>query len=120
VSSFRDTEPIGIVDQPRFLNGVAELETNLPPSELMRELLRIERSLGRNRAGVPQGGPRTIDLDLLLYGDERLDEPQLELPHPRLHERPFVLDPLAELDRTLEVPGKGTVQTLLAKLDSSR
>jgi 2-amino-4-hydroxy-6-hydroxymethyldihydropteridine diphosphokinase len=120
VSSLRDTEPVGLADQPRFLNGVAELETSLPSRELMVELLRIERSLGRDRAGVPPGGPRTIDLDLLVYGDERLQGPDLELPHPRLHERRFVLEPLAELDRTLEVPGKGTVQTLLAKLDSSR
>jgi 2-amino-4-hydroxy-6-hydroxymethyldihydropteridine diphosphokinase len=119
VSSFRETEPVGVVDQPRFLNGATELETSLPARELMRELLRIERSLGRERAGVPPGGPRTIDLDLLLYGDERLDDPQLELPHPRLHERRFVLEPLAELDPNLEVPGKGTVQALLAKLDSS-
>jgi 2-amino-4-hydroxy-6-hydroxymethyldihydropteridine diphosphokinase len=116
VSSFRDTAPVGIVDQPRFLNAAAELETNLPPRELLAALLEIERRLGRDRAAAPPGGPRTIDLDLLLYGDSRISEPELQIPHPRLAERRFVLEPLAELDPQLEVPAKGRVQALLAEL----
>jgi 2-amino-4-hydroxy-6-hydroxymethyldihydropteridine diphosphokinase len=116
VSSFRDTAPVGIVDQPRFLNGAAELETSLPPDELLAGLLEIERRLGRDRRWVPSGGPRTVDLDLLLYGDARISTPGLEIPHPRLAERRFVLEPLAELDPGLEVPAKGRVQALLAEL----
>jgi len=119
VSSFRDTEPVGLRDQPSFLNGAVELETDLSPRELLEALLAIERSLGRDRAGVPPGGPRTADLDLLLYGEARIAEPGLEVPHPRLHERRFVLEPLAELDPALDVPGAGAVETLLAKLHSS-
>jgi 2-amino-4-hydroxy-6-hydroxymethyldihydropteridine diphosphokinase len=117
VSSFRETEPVGIVAQPRFLNGAVELATQLEPRALLAELLAIERRLGRNRMGVPPGGPRAIDLDLLLYGLERIDEPDLAVPHPRLHERRFALEPLAELDPALDVPGKGEVQALLAELD---
>jgi len=119
VSTLRETEPVGLVDQPRFLNGAVELETGLAPDALLRELLAIERSLGRVREGVPQGGPRTIDLDLLLYGGREIDEPGLRIPHPRLHERAFVLEPLAELDPALEVPEKGPVQALLSKLHSA-
>jgi 2-amino-4-hydroxy-6-hydroxymethyldihydropteridine diphosphokinase len=118
VSSFRDTAPVGYVDQPRFLNAAVELETSLPPRDLLRELLRIELELGRDRSTAPPQGPRTADLDLLLYGNEQIHEPDLEIPHPRLHERRFVLEPLAELDPALFVPGRGDVQTLLAKLDS--
>jgi 2-amino-4-hydroxy-6-hydroxymethyldihydropteridine diphosphokinase len=117
VSAFRDTEPVGILDQPRFLNGAVELETELAPRALLDALLEIERRLGRARAGVPAGGPRTIDLDLLVYGSDRIDEPGLRVPHPHLHERRFVLEPLAELEPHLDVPGKGKVQGLLAKLD---
>jgi 2-amino-4-hydroxy-6-hydroxymethyldihydropteridine diphosphokinase len=118
VSSFRDTAPVGYLDQPRFLNGAAELETALPARGLLDELLRIERQLGRDRTREPPQGPRPIDLDLLLYGDEEIDEPGLEVPHPRLHERGFVLEPLFELDPGLFVPGRGPVQGLLAGLDS--
>jgi 2-amino-4-hydroxy-6-hydroxymethyldihydropteridine diphosphokinase len=118
VSSFRDTDPVGIVDQPRFLNGAVELETDLSPRDLLAALLEIERSLGRDRAGVPPGGPRTLDLDLLLYGCAEIDEPGLRVPHPRLGERRFVLEPLLELDPALEAPRKGPLEALLAKLDS--
>ena len=118
VSTLRRTEPVGPVDQPRFLNGAVELETALSARRLLGRLLELERAFGRDRAAVPAQGPRTLDLDLLLYGQEVIDEPGLEIPHPRLHERRFVLEPLTELDPTLEVPGKGSVQTLLAKLDS--
>jgi 2-amino-4-hydroxy-6-hydroxymethyldihydropteridine diphosphokinase len=119
VSSLRDTEPVGYVEQPRFLNGAVELETSLSPRALLAALLELEGAFGRDRGAVPAQGPRTLDLDLLLYGDERIDELGLQVPHPRLHERRFVLEPLAELDPALEVPGKGPVETLLAELDSS-
>jgi 2-amino-4-hydroxy-6-hydroxymethyldihydropteridine diphosphokinase len=119
VSTLRNTDPVGYIDQPRFLNGVAELETGLSARALLVALLELEQAFGRDRGGVPAQGPRTLDLDLLLYGQEQIDEPGLQVPHPRLHERRFVLEPLAELDPGLEVPGKGSVQTLLAKLDSS-
>jgi 2-amino-4-hydroxy-6-hydroxymethyldihydropteridine diphosphokinase len=117
MSSLRDTEPMGYVDQPRFLNGAAAVETDLSAPDLLRLLLEIEAGLGRIRSG-PRFGPRTIDLDLLLYGNEVVDEPGLSVPHPRLHERRFVLEPLAELEPTLEVPGRGPVEALLARLDS--
>jgi 2-amino-4-hydroxy-6-hydroxymethyldihydropteridine diphosphokinase len=119
VSTFRNTEPVGYVDQPRFLNGAVELETGLSPRVLLGALLELERAFGRDRSASPAQGPRTLDLDLLLYEDETLDEPGLEVPHPRLHERAFVLEPLVELDPELEVPGRGPVQGLLAKLDSA-
>jgi 2-amino-4-hydroxy-6-hydroxymethyldihydropteridine diphosphokinase len=119
VSSLRNTEPVGYVDQPRFLNGAVELETELPAHELLDVLLELERGFGRDRSASPPRGPRTLDLDLLLYGGEEIAEPGLEVPHPRLHERRFVLEPLAELDPALEVPGKGPVQTLLSRLDSA-
>jgi 2-amino-4-hydroxy-6-hydroxymethyldihydropteridine diphosphokinase len=118
LSTIRETEPWGYADQPPFLNAVAEIETELTPRELLDRLLAVERELGRIRLG-PRWGPRTIDLDLLLYGDLVVDEPGLTVPHPHLHERRFVLEPLAELDPTLIVPGKGTVSTLLAGLQSA-
>jgi 2-amino-4-hydroxy-6-hydroxymethyldihydropteridine diphosphokinase len=105
-----------VLDQPKFLNGAARLETELAPRELLAALLAVEAELGRVRDGST-GGPRPIDLDLLVYEDEVMDEPGLALPHPRLHERRFVLEPLAELRPGLKVPGKGTVEALLAKLD---
>lgn len=119
MSTLRNTDPVGNIDQPRFLNGVVELETALSARRLLGRLLELERAFGRDRAAVPAQGPRTLDLDLLLYGHEVIDEPGLEIPHPRLHERRFVLEPLTELDPALEVPGKGSVQSLLTKLDSS-
>ena len=116
VSPLRDTAPVGVIDQPRFLNGAVEVETSLAPRELLAALLDIERRLGRDRAGGPRGGPRTVDLDLLLYGEAVIAEPGLEVPHPRLAERRFVLGPLADLDHELEIPAKGRVQALLAEL----
>ena len=117
LSAIRETEPWGYLDQPRFLNAVAELDTVLTPRELLERLEAVENSLGRTR-DEPRYGPRTIDLDLLLYGSERLDEPGLTVPHPHLHERLFVLEPLSELDETIVVPGKGLVSDLLARLES--
>jgi 2-amino-4-hydroxy-6-hydroxymethyldihydropteridine diphosphokinase len=119
VSSLRDTEPVGYVDQPRFLNGAVELETALSARALLGVLLELERAFGRDRSTGPAMGPRTLDLDLLLYGDATIDEPLLEVPHPRLHERRFVLEPLAELAPDLEIPGQGSIQALLSKLDSA-
>jgi 2-amino-4-hydroxy-6-hydroxymethyldihydropteridine diphosphokinase len=104
VSSFRETDPVGKVDQPRFVNAAAELETSLRPRDLLDRLLEVERALGRDRAQEERWGPRTVDLDLLLYGDETVEEPGLEAPHPRLAERAFVLEPLLELDPELRLP----------------
>jgi 2-amino-4-hydroxy-6-hydroxymethyldihydropteridine diphosphokinase len=116
VSSLADTDPVGYLDQPRFLNGAAALETSLGPRALLDLLLAVERRLGRVRDDVPAQGPRTLDLDLVLYENAEIEEPGMTIPHPRLHERRFVLEPLAELDPSLEVPGKGKIQTLLAEL----
>jgi 2-amino-4-hydroxy-6-hydroxymethyldihydropteridine diphosphokinase len=117
LSTVIETEPWGHENQPMFLNAVAELETPLTPRQLLDHLLDVERRLGRERIG-PQWGPRTIDLDLLLFGDETIDQPGLVVPHPRLTEREFVLKPLAELVPTLKIPGAGTVQEALAGLSS--
>jgi 2-amino-4-hydroxy-6-hydroxymethyldihydropteridine diphosphokinase len=118
LSTIRETEPWGLVEQPLFLNAVAQLESDLTAPSLLARLLEVERELGRVRGG-PRWGPRVIDLDVLLYGDETIDEPGLTVPHPRLHERLFVLEPLAELDPHLVVPGRGKVSALLAELQSS-
>ena len=115
LSQLRETDPVGVLDQPRFLNGVVALETTLSPRRLLDVLLSIERKLGRVRDGA-RWGPRTADLDLLVYANEQVDEPGLRVPHPRLHERRFALEPLAELDPELEIPGHGRVSDLLAHL----
>jgi 2-amino-4-hydroxy-6-hydroxymethyldihydropteridine diphosphokinase len=112
VSSFRETDPVGVVDQPRFVNAAAALETSLSPRELLERLLDVERSLGRDRAVEERWGPRPLDLDLLLYGGESIDEPGLEVPHPRLTERAFVLEPLLELDPDLRLPDGRALQDL--------
>jgi 2-amino-4-hydroxy-6-hydroxymethyldihydropteridine diphosphokinase len=118
VSTLRETDPVGFLDQPRFLNGAAAVETELEPRQLLDVLLSIERELGRTREG-PKFGPRTIDLDLLVYGDRELAEPGLTVPHPRLAERAFALEPLRELDPQLEIPGRGRVSDLLRGLQSA-
>ena len=108
VSTFHATDPVGYLDQPRFLNAAALLDTTLPPLDLLRSLLAIEHAMGRDRsAGPPQAppkGPRIIDLDLLLYSDLIIQTPELTLPHPAMHERRFVLAPLAEIAPTLQHP----------------
>lgn len=116
VSTFRETEPVGVGPQPRYLNGAVALETELPPGDLLGRLLAVERRFGRVRDPAAPHGPRTLDLDLLLLGDAVVDEPGLTLPHPRLHERRFVLEPLAELAPGLEIPGRGRVEKLLTGL----
>ena len=115
VSTLRETEPVGPVSQGPFLNGAVRLETELAPRQLLERLLAIEERIGRVR--VERFGPRTIDLDLLVYGDEVIDEPGLTVPHPRLRERRFALEPLADLAPGLVVPGAGPVSALLAELE---
>jgi 2-amino-4-hydroxy-6-hydroxymethyldihydropteridine diphosphokinase len=116
LSTLRETEPWGLADQPRFLNGVIEIETGLEASELLATLLEVERELGRTRGGQ-RWGPRVIDLDVLVFGGVVVDEPGLTIPHPMIAERRFVLEPLTELDPELDVPGAGRVGELLALLD---
>jgi 2-amino-4-hydroxy-6-hydroxymethyldihydropteridine diphosphokinase len=112
-SSIRETDPVGLTDQPKFLNAVAELETDLPAGDVLERLLEIERRLGRDRAEEQRWGPRMIDLDLLLYGREKIEEPGLSVPHPRLAERRFVLEPLCELAPDLTLPDGRAVRDLL-------
>jgi 2-amino-4-hydroxy-6-hydroxymethyldihydropteridine diphosphokinase len=114
VSSFRETDPVGVLDQPRFVNAAAALETSLSPRDLLQRLLEVERALGRDRSKEERWGPRTIDLDLLLYGDEEVDEPGLTVPHPFLTERRFVLEPLLELDPALRLPNGRALRELHA------
>ena len=115
VSQLRETDPVGVVEQPPFLNGAVALDTSLTARELLELLLETERELGRVRD--ERWGPRTVDLDLLVYGDEIVDEPGLRVPHPRLAERRFALEPLADLDPGLTIPGLGAVSAALAALD---
>jgi 2-amino-4-hydroxy-6-hydroxymethyldihydropteridine diphosphokinase len=117
-SSLYRTAPVGKPDQPEFVNAVARLETTFPAAELLRMLLAIEQRHGRVRA--ERDAPRTLDLDLLLYADEILDTPGLQLPHPRMHERAFVLLPLAEVSPGLIIPGRGPVGALLREVAGQR
>jgi 2-amino-4-hydroxy-6-hydroxymethyldihydropteridine diphosphokinase len=117
LSPLIETEPWGFHDQPSFLNAAAEVETPLTARAFLTHLLDVERCLGRERTG-PRWGPRTIDLDLLLWGDARISEPGLEVPHPLMLERRFVLEPLAALAPDHEIPGNGTVSAALAGLQS--
>jgi len=111
------TAPWGDVAQPEFVNAVARLDTSLTAIDLMRALLGVERAAGRVR-GPERYGPRVLDLDLLLYGDQRIDTADLAVPHPRLAERAFVLVPLCEIAPALEIPGSGRVEELLRRVDA--
>lgn len=99
-----ETEPVGGPEQPEYLNAVVEVETDLAPHDLLEACLSVETRMGRVRA--EPWGPRTIDVDVLTYGDETIDEPDLVVPHPRMHERGFVLVPLAELTADPSLPGE--------------
>jgi 2-amino-4-hydroxy-6-hydroxymethyldihydropteridine diphosphokinase len=116
VSHFYRTPPWGDERQDDFINAVAQIETGLEPIPLLHELQSIENVMGRQR-NERRWGPRVIDIDLLLYGEEQFQSEELELPHPRMHERAFVLMPLCELDATLKIPGHGAAGELLKQLD---
>lgn len=111
--------PWGRTDQAQFINAVVELQTRLAPSILLDRLIEIEERFGRVRNADERWGPRTLDLDLLLYGDQTIQVPGLCIPHPHLHERGFVLVPLAQIAPNLDVPGQGRVADLLADIDAS-
>jgi 2-amino-4-hydroxy-6-hydroxymethyldihydropteridine diphosphokinase len=117
-SSFYRTAPVGFEEQPEFLNAVAALDTRLAPGVLLEGLQGIERRHHRERS-FPNA-PRTLDLDLLLFGDERIARPGLTVPHPRMHERAFVLQPLLELDPGISIPGKGKASAFLAACASQK
>lgn len=116
-SSLYRTAPVGMTAQPDFVNAVCALDTALSPPQLLRRLLAIENARGRVRGPVA-GGPRTLDLDLLLYDDLELQSAALTLPHPRLHERAFVLYPLFEIAPALHIPSRGPIGPLLARCGS--
>jgi 2-amino-4-hydroxy-6-hydroxymethyldihydropteridine diphosphokinase len=117
ISSLYVNPPVGYANQPDFVNAVAKIETGLPPRALLDALLRIERRFGRVRE-FPNA-PRTLDLDIVLYGADTIVEPGLTIPHPRMHERAFVVVPLAEIAPDLAVPGRGPVSSLVAQVDAT-
>ena len=110
--------PVGAPPQPDFVNAVAQLETGLAAEQLLAALQAIEARHGRVRSTFH--GPRTLDLDLLLYADAMIDVPHLTVPHPRMHERAFVLRPLVELNPALNIPGQGPARDLLARCETQR
>jgi 2-amino-4-hydroxy-6-hydroxymethyldihydropteridine diphosphokinase len=112
MSSLYRTAPVGLKHQPDFINAVVALDTRLSPRDLLAELFALEARFGRERS--VKNAPRTLDLDLLLHGETVQDDPELILPHPRMHERAFVLAPLAEIAPELTIPGRGRVGDLLA------
>ncbi|HEY0504308.1 MAG TPA: 2-amino-4-hydroxy-6-hydroxymethyldihydropteridine diphosphokinase [Lysobacter sp.] len=111
----------GVKDQPDFINAVAMLRTRRTPQQLLADMLAIERAAGRDRRadGSDRWGPRTLDLDLLLFGEQVIQEPGLHVPHPHLHERAFVLVPLAEIAPDARIPGIGTAREALSRMASS-
>jgi 2-amino-4-hydroxy-6-hydroxymethyldihydropteridine diphosphokinase len=116
-SSLYSTEPVGLADQPRFVNAVLKLETELEASDMLERLLAIEAEFGRDRTAGVKNGPRTLDLDILLFGNQKISEPGLDIPHPRLAERAFALVPLNEIAPNAVDPRSGmTVAQLLERL----
>ncbi|MBF6024341.1 2-amino-4-hydroxy-6-hydroxymethyldihydropteridine diphosphokinase [Lysobacter niastensis] len=120
-SHFYRTPAWGVTEQPDFLNAVAMVRTQLPAAELLAAMLDIERAAGRNRSadGSDRWGPRTLDLDLLLYGDAVVDVPGLHVPHPHLHERAFALVPLVEIAPDTVIPGVGRARDALARMETA-
>jgi 2-amino-4-hydroxy-6-hydroxymethyldihydropteridine diphosphokinase len=115
VSSIYETEPVELTDQPEFLNCAVGVEASVRPAEFMQEVLEIEKAMGRKR--IQQKGPRIIDIDILLFGDAVVDAPDLKIPHPAMHKRRFVLEPLTEIAPEIRHPVlKKTIQELLADL----
>jgi len=112
-SSLYRSAPVGVGEQPDFINAVAAIETRLSARALLDELLATEARFGRRRESP--GAPRTLDLDLLLYGEAQIDAPGLTVPHPRMHERAFVLKPLLEIAPKATIPGRGAAQALLER-----
>jgi 2-amino-4-hydroxy-6-hydroxymethyldihydropteridine diphosphokinase len=121
VSSMYETAPVGFADQPPFVNAVAQITTALSPHDVLARLHAIEARHGRrrNNASEQRNGPRTLDLDILLFDDMQINERGLAVPHPRMHERAFVLVPLVEIAAGAIVPGKGAAKELLAALDDT-
>ncbi len=119
VSSVYETQPVGVADQPWFLNCAVAVESKHPPEQLLNEILAIERDMGRER--TRKKGPRKIDLDILLFGERVVDSPELIIPHPAMHQRRFVLEPLAEIAPQACHPLlKKTVRELLAEFDDGQ
>ena len=119
-STVIETEPVGPGDQGRYLNGVVMISTKLEAKVLLDAMLEIESSMGRDRDNEVRWGARVIDLDVLVYGDQIIDEPGLSIPHPRLHTRAFVLEPLCELAPDLQIPGyEKTPREMLGVLESN-
>ena len=115
-SSLYRSAPLGYAEQPSFVNAVAQVETALPAERLLAELHAIETRHGRSRSFA--NAPRTLDLDLLLFGNAILDAPGLKVPHPRMHERAFVLLPLVEIAENVAIPGRGTAKAFLDKCEN--
>ncbi|MCR6545298.1 2-amino-4-hydroxy-6-hydroxymethyldihydropteridine diphosphokinase [Dehalobacterium formicoaceticum] len=116
-SSLYQTDPVGYTEQDCFLNAVVSISTTLSPQELLKKTQEIERLLGRER--IIHWGPRTMDIDILLFNEEVLQEPDLIIPHPEMSHRRFVLVPLAELDQGLMIPGVGPVDRTLESCEDS-
>ncbi len=117
LSTFYETDPVGGPQQPDYLNAVLIAESELAPEELLEEVMAIEAGLGRVR--LERFGPRTIDIDLITIDDLEIKSIRLEIPHPRAHERAFVLEPWLEIDPEARIPGRGQVSALLAQLSDS-
>lgn len=121
ISAMYETAPVGVLDQPPFVNAVAQVSTTLSPHDFLARLHAIEAQHGRVRKGAnkEKNGPRTLDLDILLFDEISINERGLAVPHPRMHERAFVLVPLVEIAPDIAVPEKGFAKVLLATLDST-